>query len=58
MPEGGRLGRGCRAGGKGLRSWGIAGSFELQRWRSRAEFGLEEDVSEARALRQNGAGEP
>lgn len=46
MPGGGRLGRGCRAGGKGLGNWGIAGSCELQRWRSIAEFDLE-DVSEA-----------
>lgn len=46
MPEEGRLGRGCKAGGKGLGSWGIAESCEPQRRRSRAEFDLEENVSE------------
>lgn len=49
MPEGGRLGRGCRAGEKGLGSWGIAESCELRRQRSRAEFDLEESVSEFRS---------
>ena len=45
MLEGGRLGRGYRAGGKGLWSWGIAKSCELQRQRSRADFDLEGSVS-------------
>lgn len=44
MPEGGRLGSGYRAGGKGLESCEIVESCELQTRRSRAVSDLEEGV--------------